>query len=60
MTNIALFVYMSQNLLPTYFLIVHLLQEFGQACPFGFCKRQEKEFILIKKPLYLVKCQMIK
>ena len=38
----------------------HLLQEFGQACPFGFCKRQEKEFILIKKPLYWVKCQMIK
>ena len=42
MTNIALFVYISQNLLPTYFFIVHLLQEFGQACTFGFCKRQKK------------------
>ena len=60
MTFIALFVYTSQNLLPTYFFIVHLLQKSGHACPFGFCKTQEKEFNFIKKPLLLVKCQMIK
>ena len=37
---IAQFVYMSPNLLPTYSFIVHLLQEFGHASPFGFYKRQ--------------------
>ena len=57
--NIGLFVYINHNLLPNCFFIVHLLQEFGHVCPFGFYKRNGKEINFIKIPLLMVKCLMI-
>ena len=57
--NIGLFVYINHNLLPNCFFIVHLLQEFGHGCPFGFYIRHGKEIHFIKIRLILVKCLMI-